>query len=67
MIYLHAFYAYTILWLGTQEPDHVLRHVSVNVYWRRGWKYRRTPVSADSVSAVSVIRDLPRPEKNLEN
>jgi hypothetical protein len=23
MIYLHAFYPYTILWLGAQEPYHV--------------------------------------------
>jgi hypothetical protein len=27
-------------------------------------KYRRAPVSTDSVSAFSVIRDSPRPEKN---
>jgi hypothetical protein len=62
MIYMHAFYASTILWLGTQEPYHVPCHINVNVYWRRGWKYKRTPISA-----VSVIRDLPRPENKLEN
>jgi hypothetical protein len=28
--------------------------------------YRRAPVSVDSVSAVSVIRDIPRPGKNLK-
>jgi len=29
--------------------------------------YRRTPVFADSVSAVLVVRGLPRPEEILEN
>jgi len=57
-----------LFWLGTQEPYHFPCHVSVNVYWRRDWRYKRTPVSADLFSAVSVIRDLLRPEKNnLEN
>jgi hypothetical protein len=30
-------------------------------------KYSRAPVSTDPVSAVSVNRCLPRPEKKLEN
>jgi hypothetical protein len=29
------------------------------------YKYGRAPVSADSVSAFSVIRSLPRPEKKI--
>jgi hypothetical protein len=35
------------------------------VYEKR--EYSRAPVSADSVSTVSVIRSLPRPEKKIEN
>jgi hypothetical protein len=31
-----------------------------------GRKYSRAPVSADSVSGVSVIRGLPWPKKNLK-
>jgi hypothetical protein len=46
-----------------------LVHIYCNVYLRdiHVQKYSRAPVSADSVSAVSVIRGLPRPKKKLEN
>jgi hypothetical protein len=46
--------------------------ISITAYLLTGYymgiKYSRTPITADSVFAVSVIRGLPWPEKEkLEN